>query len=76
MMSNIDRFDLEQQIMECWQVVTDLDNVFEECCESEYGSMTQDRMANITHGMKELYDIKFNKLFRTFEELLKKGDLK
>jgi len=63
------QFDLEQQIMECWNITTDLDSLFEECCEG-YDSMSIDRVSNITLGMKELYEIKFNKLFRTFEGFL------
>lgn len=68
-MSYSNQFDLEQQIMECWNVTTDLDTLFEECCEN-YKEMTVDKMANITLGMKELYEMKFNKLFRTFEGFL------
>jgi hypothetical protein len=63
------QFDLEQQIMSCWNIVDDLDVLLEEVCEGE--PMTTDRMANIVLGMKEMYDIKFNKLFRTFEDFLK-----
>ena len=68
-MSNSKQFDLEQQIMECWNITTDLDSLFEECCEG-YDSMTVDKVSNITLGMKDLYEIKFNKLFRTFEGFL------
>jgi hypothetical protein len=63
------QFDLEQQIMNCWNVTSDLDVLFEELMEGE--TMTNDRMANIVLGMKELYEIKFEKLFRVFEEYLK-----
>ena len=62
------RFDLEQDIMNCWNVTSDLDLLFEELCEGE--PMTPDRMQNIVLGMKELYEIKFNKLFRSFESYL------
>ena len=63
------QFDLEQEIMHCWNITTDLDHLFEELMEGE--TMTTDRMANIVLGMKELYEIKFNKLFRTFDSFLK-----
>jgi hypothetical protein len=62
------QFDLEQQIMNCWNITTDLNDVFEELCKGE--KMSNDRMANIVLGMKELYEIKFDKLFRTFEGFL------
>ena len=64
-MSN--RFDLEQQIMACWNVTSDIDTLCESVCESD---MTTDQIANILLGMKQLYELKFDKMFRTFEELI------
>jgi hypothetical protein len=63
------QFDLEQEIMHCWNITSDLDHLFEELCEGE--KMSNDRMANIVLGMKELYEIKFNRLFHSFESFLK-----
>jgi len=62
-----DRFDLEQQIMACWNVTSDIDTLCEGVIESD---MTTDQIANILLGMKQLYELKFDKLFRTFEELI------
>lgn len=64
-----DRFDLESQIMSCWNVVDDLDLLFEEVTESE--QLDQDQLSNILLGMKELYQLKFQKLFSTFENSIK-----
>lgn len=58
------RFDLEQEIMTCWNVTQDLEALFNEVMNRE---MSRDDMANIVLGMKVLYDIKFNTLFETFE---------
>jgi hypothetical protein len=66
-MNNSKQFDLEQEIMHCWNITTDLNCLLEEICE---GEMTNDRIANILLGMKELYEIKFNKMFGTFEGFL------
>jgi len=64
-----DRFDLEQQILDCWNFTTDLDLVFEQVMESE--KLDRDKLANIILGMKELYQLKFDKCFNTFETLVK-----
>ena len=66
------QFDLEQEIMHCWNITTDLEHLFEELCEGE--KMSTDRMSNIILGMKELYEIKFNKLFRAFEEFVSESN--
>ena len=62
-----DRFDLEQQIMACWNITSDIDTLCEGVLESD---MTTDQIANILLGMKPLYELKFDKMFRTFEELI------
>ena len=61
-------FELEQDIMSCWNITNDLDSLFEAVMEKE---LTKDSIANILLGMKELYDIKFDKLFSTFEKAIK-----
>ena len=57
------RFDLEQDIMNCWQIVDDLDAVA--------GSITDEDIKNLLLGVKKLYQIKFEKLFSTFEDVVK-----
>ena len=63
-----DQFDLEQGIMSCWHVTDDLDTLLEEIIE---GDLTKDQISNVVLGMSQLYNIKFEKLFRTFEGFLK-----
>ena len=60
------RFDLEQQIMQCWGIVDDLDYVLQ-----AIESKDEDRMMNVVIGLKELYNMKFEKTFNTFEMMLK-----
>ncbi len=67
------QFDLEQQIMACWNVTSDIDTLCEGVLESD---MTTDQIANILLGMKQLYELKFDKMFRTFEELIQDGIVK
>ena len=69
----MDRFDLEQQILACWSVVDDLDLMFEHAIEGE--NFDRDQIANLALGLKELYSLKFQKLFSTFEELVAKGEI-
>lgn len=59
-----DRFDMEQNIMQCWGVTSDLDDLFEGVMEH---GLSQDQIANALMGMKELYQIRFDRLFRNFE---------
>ena len=68
-----DRFDLEQQIMACWNITSDIDTLCEGVLESD---MTTDQIANILLGMKQLYELKFDKMFGTFEELIQDGIVK
>ncbi len=65
------RFDLEQQIMDCWGIVEDLDTLFEATLDK---SLDRDKIANILLGMKDLYHLKFEKTFNTFEECIRNGE--
>jgi hypothetical protein len=65
-----DRFDLEQQIMDCWGITDDLDVLFEAVMEK---NLTKDNIANILLGMKDLYQLKFEKTFDTFEKCIRNG---
>ena len=66
------RFDLEQQILDCWRIVDDLDVLFEGICE---GTMADDEAANLLLGLKELYSRKFNRTFNTFEACIKANEI-
>lgn len=58
------RFEMEQLIMKCWDVVDDIDLLMENVVE---GDLTQDNISNALLGMSEMYRMKFEKLFRMFE---------
>jgi hypothetical protein len=64
-MTNV--YDLEQQIMECWRVTDDMKILTEEVME---GDFNKDQICNVLIGLEQLYAIKFNKLFRTYEKHL------
>lgn len=68
-------FDLEQDIMSCWNVCEDIDVVtsnFIDAPEWEgMDSKVADALMNRYFGIKELYDVKFQKLWTTFEAVCK-----
>ena len=66
-----DRFDFEQDIFECWHVVSDIKQLYEMA--SDRGASTED-IANVLQGMHTLYDDRFHQLMVSFENLIKVGD--
>jgi hypothetical protein len=71
------RFDLEQEIMECWNVTGDMDDLYSYIMNGEdNGQFDRDKAANILLGLIQLYDLKFTKLFSTFEQCLERKEFK
>lgn len=66
------RFDHEQQIMACWLITNDIQTVLEYTETLNAVPPEQlDQLQNMLIGMISLYDQKFDKLFKIFEESLK-----
>jgi hypothetical protein len=59
-----DRFDLEQQIMQCWNIIEDIHMLH------NMGATTE----NI-NALAEIYDYKFKRMWHTFEALVKAREL-
>jgi regulator of replication initiation timing len=59
-----DRFDFEQQIQKCWMITDDISDVSEGILEH---NLDQDQIVNALMGIKQLYELKFNKLWDLFE---------
>ncbi len=55
-----DRFDFEQEIMECWKVTNDMQMYIDQ------GAKIED-----TKVLIDYYERKFDKLWNTFEHLIK-----
>jgi hypothetical protein len=71
------RFDLEQEIMECWNVTGDMDDLYSYVMNGgDNAEFDRDKAANILLGLIQLYDLKFNKLFSTFEQCLERKEFK
>lgn len=64
------RFDLEQNILDCWKVTDDIDLLYTSIMDNNYADMTVDTIANALLGMKVMYDLKFNKTWESFEKTL------
>ena len=69
-----DRFDLEHEICRCNSVVEDLDTMYEAVLDNpkfEMPAETADRIANMLLGLKELYEMRFDRLDDTFKQVFK-----
>jgi hypothetical protein len=58
------RFDLEQHIMQCWNITDDLDYVADLVQDN-------DQAMNLILGLKQLYQQKFEKLQEVFENSIR-----
>ena len=65
---NMTRFDLEERIMDCWNVVSDVDAVYGAVMDRD---LSRDELANLLLGIKSMYDLKFYNLFSTFEKMIR-----
>lgn len=72
MRDTADRFDLEQNILKCWNVTDDIYILYENVME---GDLSQDDLANALLGLHQMYELKFDRLFTNFEKLIKEKKL-
>lgn len=63
-----DRFDLEQDLLKCWEVVDDLKFYI-----AGSDKWTEDDRMNYLSGLAVKYDKKFDAMFRLFEDLVHQG---
>jgi HD-like signal output (HDOD) protein len=66
---NDKQFDLEQGILNCWNICEDMKIIAENVLEAK--TVDRDKVANMLLGMAELYQLKFEKTFSDFEETSK-----
>lgn len=69
----MNRFDLEEQIMSCWNTKDDINLLAESLLDS---NMDPDEIANALIGISQLHELRSKKLFNTFEYLISKGLIK
>ena len=64
------QFDLEQEIMNCWNTASDLKYLYQAVLDKD---LTKDQIANILLGIYTLHEVKCDRLFDTFESFLKEN---
>ncbi len=60
-----ERFELEQHIMKCWNITDEIGSLI-----AAYDSLSDDQCMNILIGLKELYSVKFEQCFASFEKCI------
>ena len=58
-----DRFDLEQKVMQCWNVCDDIQLMLD-----SWDSLNEEAMKNYLVGLKQMYQMKFERLQYAFEQ--------
>jgi hypothetical protein len=69
----MDRFELEQSILDCWHVADDIDLLYTAVLEK---NLSTDEISNVLLGLSSIYSLKFDKLFSIYETLVKEGKFK
>jgi hypothetical protein len=68
-----DRFDFEQAIMNCWNIVEDIKLISRM---NDIRPLTEDELMNALLGLETLYHFKFEVLFNGFERMIQNGQIK
>jgi hypothetical protein len=69
----MDRFDLEQDILQTWNVITDIQAVTDRF---EQGKMSAEDLVKYIKATTSMYDLKFNILWERFEQGIKESKIK
>ena len=72
MSNKVDRFTFEQEIFAVWHITDDLKVLLEGILEKD---ISRDEIANIVLGLEQLYNLKFQRTFDTFEYLISKEEI-
>lgn len=65
----MNRFDLEQEILNCWRVTDDIDLLYRRVMDGP--PMTEDDIANFLLGLKTVYNARFEHTWDVFEECIR-----
>lgn len=69
----LDRFDLEQKILQCWGIVEDIETIYNQFDHTE---LSQDEIQNALLGLMLIYEFKFQQTFGVFSKLVEQGKIK
>lgn len=61
-----DRFDLEQNIMQCWNVTDDIQLLLD-----SWDNLSEDAKQNYLIGLQQMYQMKFERTWNTFEKCIR-----
>ena len=67
----MDRFNMEESIMSCWQTKEDMLLISERLLEDN--ELSKDSLANAIVGLGEIHEMRCRKLFEIFEEMIHSG---
>jgi hypothetical protein len=67
------RFDLEQGIMECWNICDDI-KVIQQT--HELRPLNADELLNALNSLETIYQMKFELLFNVLERMIRNGQIK
>lgn len=65
-----DRFDLEQNIMQCWNVCDDVQLLLD-----SWDKLDEDAKLNYLIGIKQMYQLKFERTWNNFESCVRTRQL-
>jgi hypothetical protein len=65
-----DRFDLEQNIMQCWNVCDDIQLMLD-----QWDKLDEDAQQNYLIGLKQMYQMKFERLWDNFEGCIRRKQI-
>ncbi len=68
--NKMDRFDLETEIMNVWNTEQDLDTMLYRLMDSSDGPCSEDDIANMLIGLKEIHKSRCLKLWDVFEAMV------
>lgn len=69
----MNRFDLEQNILKCWNVTEDIDLLYRRIMDGP--DMSKDEIANYLLGMSTIYNAKFDETFNQFEVMVLRKEI-
>ena len=67
-----DRFDLEQNRLDCWKITDDVNLLYKNVMEEE---LDKDKISNVLLGLQAIYSMRFEQLWSTFENLVSNKEL-
>ena len=71
-----DRFDLETAIMSAWNTSEDIDLIYHNTDNLELNAKDCDNLQNQLLGLKHINDLRMDRVWNVFKELIKEGELK